>query len=145
MNVLQGLHLSDTVNRTMIERLAARARRRVREELDRRGVVQRDIAGQLKWSQAKVAQKLNGRTPWTLEELDALCFIAGLSPTEAVRDQGLEFCAEMTPTELRFLERIRQLDQTTRDAVFQLLDVKTKTRPQDRRAAPLTKKLAKRL
>lgn len=120
----------------MIEKLSDRARKRVREELDRRGVVQRDIAGQTKWSQAKVAQKLTGRTPWTLDELDTLCFIAGVAPSEAVRDQGLEFCAEMTPTELRLLERIRQLDQSTRDAIMQLLDVKTKTRTQERRALP---------
>lgn len=136
---LPGLGLSDTLS-PMIEPFATRVRKRVREELDRLGLVQADIAGQLKWSQSKVAQKLNGRTPWTLEELDALCFIAGIQPTEAVRDRGLEFCAEMTPTEMRLLERIRQLPQPDQDAIMRVLGVATKTRPHERRAAPVVQK-----
>ncbi len=127
----------------MIEHLAERARRRVREELDRLGVTQRDICGQLKWSQAKVAQKLTGRTPWTLNELEALCFIAGISITEAVRDRGLEFCAEMTPSEMRLLELWRKMSQADRDAYFQLMTGKTSGgRSEQRRAAP--SKIAKK-
>jgi len=119
----------------MIETLPDRARRRVREELDRRGVTQPDIAGQLQWSQSKVAQKLTGRTPWTLHELEALCFVAGLSPLEAIRDQGLEFCTEMTPTEFRLFERLRQLTPVQLDAIMTVLDVVGNTRLQERRAA----------
>lgn len=137
---LQALGLSDTVKPNMIEPLATRVRKRIREELDRLGVAQADIAGQLKWSQSKVAQKLTGRTPWTIEELDALCFIAGIPPTEAVRDRGLEFCAEMTPTELRLLERIRQLPHADKDAIMRLLAVANNTRPEERRAAPVVQK-----
>ncbi len=143
VNSLPTQHLSDTVSGAMVESVARRVRRRVREELDRLGVVQRDIAGQLKWSQAKVAQKLGGRTPWTLEEFEALCFIAGISPTEAVRDRGVEFCAEMTPTELRFLEIYRGVSQADRDSVVQLLTGRSKLAVEDRRAAP-PKKVTKR-
>lgn len=120
----------------MIETLPDRARRRVREELDRRGVTQPDIAGQLRWSQSKVAQKLTGRTPWTLQELEGLCFVAGLSPIEAIRDQGLEFCTDMTPTEFRLFERLRQLTPVQLDAIMTVLDVVGNTRQQERRAAP---------
>jgi len=119
----------------MIESLPDRARRRVREELDRKGVTQPDIAGQLQWSQSKVAQKLTGRTPWTLQELESLCFVAGLSPIEAIRDQGLEFCTDMTPTEFRLFERLRQLTPSQLDAVIVLIDVASNTRAQERRAA----------
>src|SRR6185369_12540323 len=106
-----------------------------REELDRKGVTQPDIAGQLQWSQSKVAQKLTGRTPWTLQELESLCFVAGLSPIEAIRDQGLEFCTDMTPTEFRLFERLRQLTPSQLDAVIVLIDVASNTRAQERRAA----------
>lgn len=136
---------SDTVLPLMIETLAQRTRRRVREELDRRKIVQSDIAGQLEWSQAKVAQKLNGRTPWTLEELEGLCFIAGLSPVEAIRDRGLEFCAEMTPTEFRLFERVRQMTPEQLDALMTVLHVKGSTRPEERRAAPPKPKRGPRL
>ncbi len=143
-NPLQGYELADKVGPPMESR-SSQARLRIREEMERQKLSQREVADLLKWSQSRVGKILTGRVGLDLDDLDALCFALGISLTEAVRDRGLEFCAEMTPTELRFLERIRQLDQTTREAVFQLLDVKTKTRPQDRRAAPLTKKLAKRL
>lgn len=137
MNSLQSQDLSVTVCAIMIERLAERARRRVREELDRLGVTQRDICGQLKWSQAKVAQKLTGRTPWTLDELDSLCFIAGIPATEAVRDRGLEFCAEMTPSEMRLLEVWRKMSQADRDAYFQIMTGKaTGGKTEQRRALP---------
>jgi len=135
VNALRDFNLSDTVARLMIESLPDRARRRVREELDRKGVTQPDIAGQLQWSQSKVAQKLTGRTPWTLQELESLCFVAGLSPIEAIRDQGLEFCTDMTPTEFRLFERLRQLTPSQLDAVIVLIDVASNTRAQERRAA----------
>lgn len=124
MNLLRTKALSLTLAQHMSESLATRTRKRVREELDRLGVVQRDIAGQLKWSQAKVAQKLGGRTPWTLQELEALCFIAGLSPAEAVRDRGLEFCAEMSPHELRAIENLRKLSAPLREAFITMLNAK---------------------
>lgn len=137
VKALQGKGLSDTLASLMLDTLAIRARKRVREELDRKGVTQRDIAGQLKWSQAKVAQKLSGRTPWTLEELDSLCFIAGIPPTEAVRDRGLEFCAELAPYELRLLENFRTLTPALRDVYLTLLNAKAGEARQARPRKPI--------
>lgn len=115
---------------------SARMRARILREMRDRKLSQTDIAGFLEWTQPRVSKVLHGRVALVVEDLAALCFAVGLSLTEAVRDHGLEFCADMTPTELRFLERIRQLDQTSRDAIMQILDVKTKTRTQERRALP---------
>jgi len=121
-------HLSDSLPRTMASpTLNDRARERLKDEKAAQKVSERDLAGWLGWSQPKVAQKLGGRTEITLNELDALCQALAVAPTEVVRDRGLEFCAEMTPTELRILERLRTLDAPTRDAVLLLLDVKTKS------------------
>ena len=124
-------------------RLSEQVRLRLREEMTRLDMSQRDAAGILGWSQSRVAHLLTGRVEMTVDDLAEFTQAVGIRPTEAVRDHGLEFCADMTPTELRFLERWRQLDQPTRDAVMQILDVKTKTRTQDRRALP-TKAVRKR-
>lgn len=120
--------------------MSDRARRRIREEMTRRNLSQTDVADLLVWKQSRLSKVMNGRTALGVDELAEVCFAVGLAITEAVRDHGLEFCAEMTPTELRFLERIRQLSPIDRDAFMQVLDVKSKTRAQDRRAVPLTKK-----
>lgn len=120
--------------------LSEQIRLRIREEMERQELSQRDVANLLKWSQSKVAHVLNARVEMRVEDLEAFCFALNLPPTEAVRDRGMEFCAEMTPTELRILERIRQLQPAVLAAIMTLLDVQTKTRPQDRRAAPSVKK-----
>jgi transcriptional regulator with XRE-family HTH domain len=124
-------------------RLSEQVRIRLREELARKELSQRDMAGILGWSQSRVAHILNGRVELTVDDLADFAFGVGLTIVECVRDHGLEFCADMTPTELRFLERIRQLPQADRDAFMQILDVKTKTRVQERRAVPLHKKTRK--
>lgn len=122
-------------------RLSEQIRLRLREEMSRQDMSQRDIAGVLGWSQSRVAHILTGRVEMSVDDLAEFAFGLGLAVTETVRDHGLEFCAEMTPSELRFLERIRQLPQTDRDAFYQILDVKAMTRPQTRRATPPTKKV----
>jgi len=119
--------------------LSEAVRVRLREEMTRRKLSQRDVAALLDWSQSKVAHQLTGRVEMSIDDLAAFCFALGIAVTEAVRDHGLEFCAEMTPTELRILERIRQVPHVV-DAIMTLLDVKTKTRPQDRTAGRPTKK-----
>lgn len=116
--------------------LADRARLRLREEMSRKHLSQRDLADLLKWSQSRVARALTGRSGIALDDLEALCFGVGLSVVEAVRDHGLEFLADMTPTELRILERIRQLPTPVLDAVMTLLAVNANTRLQERRASP---------
>lgn len=101
---------------------------------------QRDVAGILTWSQSRVAHLLTGHVEMTIDDLAEFAQAVGISPTEAVRDRGMEFCAEMSPTEMRFLERMRQLTQTQRDGLMQLLHVATTTQAQERRAAPTKKK-----
>jgi transcriptional regulator with XRE-family HTH domain len=101
--------------------LNERARQRLREEKDRLKLGERDIAAFTGWSRAKVNQKLAGTTDITLNDLQALCEAMRLPPSEAVRDRGLEFCAEMTPTELRILELLRHLPKPAFDAVLTLL------------------------
>ncbi len=124
--------------------LNERVRERLRVEKAKRDLSERDIAELIDWTQSRVAQKLSGRTPITLDELDSLCFALGLVPTEAVRDQGLEFCAEMAPFELRLLEKLRKLDAPTRDAILLLLDVKTKHHLPERFAKPLRQQSVKK-
>ena len=121
MNPLLTQGLSGTI-RTRVA-LNERVRQQLREAKARRGLSERDISGFLNWSQSKVAYKFSGRTPITLDELEALCFALGTTPTEVVRDRGLEFCAEMTPTELRILELIRRLPKPAFDGLLTFLNV----------------------
>jgi transcriptional regulator with XRE-family HTH domain len=118
-----------------MEDLATTVRRRIMEELTRRNMSQRELADQLKWSQSKLGKVLTGRTALDVNDMEAVCRELRLSVVEAVRDQGLEFCADMTPSELRILERIRQLPDTI-EAIMVLLDVRRNTRQQSRHAAP---------
>lgn len=115
-----------------MSRLEEQVRSRVRDEMTRRHLSQRDLSGILGgaaagWSQSRVAKILTGRVLMGVADMEALCFAVGLSVVEAVRDHGLEFLAEMTPTELRTLERIRQLDEATRGAFLHMLDVKARS------------------
>jgi transcriptional regulator with XRE-family HTH domain len=122
--------------------MAERVRRRLREEMDRRDLSQQDVADLITWTQSKVAQKLTGRTPITLDELEALCFGVSITPVEAVRDHGLEFVADLTPTELRLLQRLRQLPRHELDAVMTLIHLKPQTSAPERHAGPLKKRKA---
>lgn len=119
----------------MAMQLADTARLRMREEMLRRGLNQRELSAQLDWSQGRLGKVLTGRTDLKVNDMAAVCQVLGLSVVEAVRDRGLEFCAEMTPTELRTLERIRQLPKAI-EAIMTLLDVRTHTKVEERGAAP---------
>lgn len=125
-------------------RLSEQVRLRLREEMDRLELSQRDVSNLVKWSQSKVAHQLTGRVEITVDDLAELCFALNLSVVEAVRDRGLEFCAEMTPTEMRVLERFRQLGPADVAAFLQIFRVTTKTRTQERRAAQASPKTKSR-
>src|SRR5215204_2060480 len=112
---------------------------RLRDEMSRQRLSQRDVAGMLGWSQSKVAHILTGHVEMNVDDLAEMCSVLRLSLTEAVRDRGLEFCADLTPTELRILERVRQLPSNLVDAFMLLLDIKKKTHAPDRHAGPLKK------
>jgi transcriptional regulator with XRE-family HTH domain len=119
---------------------ADRAIVRLLEEMRRKHLSQRDLAGILDWSQSRVSKNLNGRIELGVNDLAALCFAVGIPLTEAVRDHGLEFCAEMTPMELRLLERFRQLSPQDRDHLIGILDIKQATRREPRAALAPHKK-----
>jgi transcriptional regulator with XRE-family HTH domain len=128
----------------MAESLNDRVRVRLKDEKVARKLSERDMAGIMGWSQSKVAQKFSGRTPITLDELEALCFALSILPSEAVRDRGLEFSAEMTPSELRLLEHFRHESDAMREAVATILRVRLKSGAvPDRHASPLPVKKLK--
>lgn len=87
---------------------AQRAIKRIREELESRDISQRDLSERLKCSQGRVAKLLNGRVELRLDDVAEMAHVIGLPLTEVLRDRGLEFYAEMTPTEVRIIERLRQ-------------------------------------
>lgn len=130
--------------RTMSE-LEERVRLRIREEMTRKNLSQRDVSGILGgpgkgWSQSRVGKLLTGNVGMGVSDMEALCFAIGLPVVEAVRDLGMEFFAEMTPTELRTLERIRQLTEPDRAAYLHLLSVKTSNKRQASVATTPTKR-----
>lgn len=104
-------------------RLVDDVRQRIRDEMARQHLSQREIAQLLRWSQSRVAKILTGRIQLDVDDLEAFATILSVRPTELVRDRGLEFCADLTPTELRVLEQLRRLDAPTRDALLHLLRV----------------------
>lgn len=91
-----------------------RIRARLRDEMDARDLSQEDLAILLSrrtkkvWSQSKVAKYLTGRVDLKIEGLNNFAECLGISLAELVRDPGLEFYAEMTPTELRLFHKIRR-------------------------------------
>lgn len=99
--------------------LADRLRARIREEMAARAIQQRDVAGITGWSQSKVAKILQNQMVLTVDILEGFAFALNLSPVELVRDRGYEFCAELTPTELRILQVMR--DRPTDAAAIQQL------------------------
>jgi transcriptional regulator with XRE-family HTH domain len=137
VKALQRLRLEGKVTtKPMTETVVARACARLRTEMERTKLSQSDIANRLGWRASRVSKLLGGVTLMSVDDLEALCGAVGIAVTEAVRDHGLEFCAEMTPTEMRVLERFRQLKPDMRDAVMTVLAVNANTMMQQRRAVP---------
>lgn len=108
--------------------LQERVRLVIREKMRERRLSQREVSDLLGgaangWSQSRVAKLLAGTRELDVDAMESLCFAVGVSVTEAVRDRGLEFCAEMTPTELRVLERVRALPPAVLQALMTMLDI----------------------
>lgn len=125
-NVLHPKDLSVTVS--SMDSVAERVRLRLREEMTRRTLSQRDVSDLLGgaergWSQSRVAKILAGRVEFGIDEAAALAFALDLSLVEVVRDPGLEFCAEMQPSELRLLDKIRKLPPATWEALMTILQL----------------------
>lgn len=90
-----------------------RIRARLRDALADRKLSQRAISDRLQkftgetWSQPRVGKILNGRVELKIEDLALLAGLAGISLVELVREQGREFVADLTPTELRIVNALR--------------------------------------
>lgn len=125
-----------------MESLSERVRLRLRDEMGRKKLSQRDIAALLQWSQSRVAHLLTGRVAMTVDDLDRLAFAVSLSPLELVRDQGLEFVADCTPSELRLLHALRALPEKMRDAWFTTLQVSPRDDVRHAAHKPRTKRFA---
>lgn len=135
---------------------SARVRARLADELRARNITQRECAERLTaetgelWTQSRIGKVLNGAVELRVDDVEAIARVAGIFLSEAVRDRGLEFYAEMTPLELRVLERIRQ-KPTTLNALLVLLDLSpaiTASQPsvskQRKRGRPLDSEIAKK-
>lgn len=123
----------------MSETVADRVRARLKEEMVRQDLSQRDVAGLLKWPQSRVSKILNGRIGLDVNDVAALCFAMSLSPVEAIRDPGLEFMAELSPSELRLIHYLRRLPADVMDAALKLILFRLQTNKPDRYAGPLKK------
>src|SRR5574340_95333 len=104
--------------------LADRVRRRLREEMAARHITQRDLAGLTGWSQSKIAKILNANVQLLVDDFAAIAWAMDLSYVECVREQGYEFVADLTPTELKALNRLRELGTDERAAILTILGIK---------------------
>lgn len=93
-----------------------------------RGISQRELADVLtretreQWTQSRVGKVLTGRVELQLNVLAVMAEAVGISLTEVVRDRGLEFYAELTPTEVRLLDWLRKRPNQAR-SLMQFADI----------------------
>lgn len=122
--------------------LAERAIRRIRDEMSTRKLSQRDLAERLGCSQGRVAKILNGRVELRVNDLEELAKFVALPVTEVIRDRGLEFYAELSPTEVRMIERLRARPHLLQGVLLILeisgvLATPPATKPKRKRGRPL--------
>jgi hypothetical protein len=81
--------------------------------LTHRHISQRTAAERLsqqtgdEWSQSKVHKILTGQVQLLADDLADLAALAHLSMVDLVREPGREFVADLTPSELKLLEAVR--------------------------------------
>lgn len=102
--------------------LTARVLRRLADEMRQRHLTQADIGEAIGMTQSAVSKWFKRRVEIRVDDLEPLAQAVGLSVVELVRDPTMEFMAELAPTELRILERIRQRPHV-RDALLVLLEM----------------------
>ena len=99
-----------------------RVRERLAEEKLKRGLTERGLADSLGWSQSQVSYKLSGRTELSVNDLEHVCSILRLRLVAVVRDPNLELCDEMTPAELRFFKRFREVSKPLHDLIVKCVE-----------------------
>jgi transcriptional regulator with XRE-family HTH domain len=106
---------------------AERVRQRVIALMEDLDLSQRQLAERVGRTQPWVAKVVRGPKRGgqdvRLEDLDDLAMALGVTAVEMVRDPGLEFVADLTPSEMRILEQLRRIPQTGFDAVRTLLSL----------------------
>lgn len=85
-----------------------------------RKISQRTLADRLHCSQGRVAKLLNGGVNLRLNDVRVLADAVGITVVEALRDRGLEFYAELTPSEVRIIERLRRRPTALQGALMML-------------------------
>lgn len=107
---------------------AADIRERLRVALGQRRLTQAELCARLTrrtgaiWHQQHMSKLLGGSNPMTLEQLVLICDVADLSMVDLVRQPGREFVADLTPSELRILELVRDVPEAT-GHIVQLLSI----------------------
>lgn len=123
---------------------AHKALLRIREEMTERKISQRDLAEALNCSQGRVAKIMGGGVNLRFNDLAILADAVKISLVETVRDRGLEFFAELSPSEVRLLEKIRQRPEVL-DALMDLLELKRPNVPKSRTLGPKRNKVGRPL
>ncbi len=105
-----------------------RARDRLKDEVARQGVSQRDLAKRLQkrdpsddWTQGRVAKILNGKVKLTVDAAELFAEELGVPVAELFRERGREWSADLSPSELALVERYRSLPSTAQSAATVLL------------------------
>lgn len=122
---------------------AERSIARIRDEMAKRKLTQRDIAKRMGCSQGKVAKLMLGHLNLRVNDLAVLAEAVGLHVSEAIRDRGQEFFAEMSPFEVRILEEFRQWPPHVQISVLTLIGIipaPRQTDPRPSRAVVSTRK-----
>lgn len=94
--------------------LSHRVRARLRDEFAHRKISQRKLADRLTkatgevYTQSKVHKILTGQVQLLVDDLERLADLLGWTVVETVRDQGREFVADLTPSELKLLTLLRE-------------------------------------
>lgn len=104
---------------------AAAIRLRFRELLNNKGMSQRTLAQRLTkrtgtlWRESRLSKLLLGQIAFEVDDLILMADEAGISLVELFRQPGREFVADMTPTELRIVQALR--DQPKLEPLFLLV------------------------
>jgi transcriptional regulator with XRE-family HTH domain len=107
---------------------AARVRQRMKHWMDTTGVGQRDFAGDLHKSQIWLQKILKGENHVRLKDLDEVAQAMRTTASELVRGDDERYQLELTPTEVRILERMRRRPEAF-TAIASLLGVPTAVLP----------------
>lgn len=117
-----------------------RALLRIREEMQERKISQRDLAEAMDCSQGRIAKILGGGVNLRFDDLATLAAAVGVRLTEAVRDRGAEFFAEMTPTEVRMFHAYQRKSVAFQEAIQLMLGLPPTTPVSTKQDTPVPKR-----